>query len=291
MKQQLREWFNKEVRLPGPKSKEIYLSSIGFGLFVAVFLMIFQPFHLFEIKSSYKYLLIFLYGPLTTLVILFFYSFLPAILKPIFNIWNNLKELVYSFVVIFGISLCNWLYTGLLAKESSQYPSLLGFFFITLAVGLFPMIFYALYNERKAMKNRLKTLGDSEPDSGISNLVKVKSQVSIVTENNQSLNIDADHFFCVKSLGNYCSVFFLEDGIVKNEMLRVSMLNIEQQVGDLPFILRCHKSYIVNLETVQKVLGNSRGYKLYIPDLDFEVPVSRNISLDSLKEKGMIVKD
>ena len=57
-------------------------------------------------------------------------------------------------------------------------------------------------------------------------------------------------------------------------MLRVNLKNIENQLADTSLI-RCHRSYIVNVNAIRHVAGNTNGYKLTVRDTDFEVPVSR----------------
>ena len=43
----------------------------------------------------------------------------------------------------------------------------------------------------------------------------------------------------------------------------------------LPFYIRCHRAFLVNIRMVVKVDGNSQGYKLNLEGCEEEVPVSR----------------
>lgn len=43
----------------------------------------------------------------------------------------------------------------------------------------------------------------------------------------------------------------------------------------LPFIIRCHRAFLVNIRMVVKVDGNSQGYKLNLEGCEEDVPVSR----------------
>lgn len=43
----------------------------------------------------------------------------------------------------------------------------------------------------------------------------------------------------------------------------------------MPFIIRCHRAFLVNIRMVVKVDGNSQGYKLNLEGCEEEVPVSR----------------
>ena len=46
-------------------------------------------------------------------------------------------------------------------------------------------------------------------------------------------------------------------------------------VSSAPFIVRCHRAFLVNLHQVVKVDGNSQGYRLRLEGCTEEVPVSR----------------
>lgn len=52
------------------------------------------------------------------------------------------------------------------------------------------------------------------------------------------------------------------------------MKSVEEQISSKK-ILRCHRSYIVNLEKIESLKGNAQGYKLKIFDSNYIVPVSR----------------
>ena len=56
------------------------------------------------------------------------------------------------------------------------------------------------------------------------------------------------------------------------------MKKIEYDFLENKKIIRCHKSYFVNLSKVKTTSGNARALYLHINELDFQIPVSRNFS-------------
>jgi DNA-binding LytR/AlgR family response regulator len=56
----------------------------------------------------------------------------------------------------------------------------------------------------------------------------------------------------------------------------MTLKSAEERTNNYPHIMRCHKSYMVNLKFVRDISGNAQGYKLHIPALNFPVPVSRS---------------
>ena len=68
----------------------------------------------------------------------------------------------------------------------------------------------------------------------------------------------------------------------EKELLRLTLLNFLEKVDPDKNIVRCHKSYIVNLDKVENVHGNARSLMLEIKGLDFEIPVSRSFPREQL---------
>ena len=100
------------------------------------------------------------------------------------------------------------------------------------------------------------------------NLLRLSAQ-------NIELSIDEKDFLCVQSMENYCTFYFLEENSVKKVLIRISLSNALQQI-ETDSVKKCHRSYIVNLRKVKDLKGNAQGYKLILPEIDFEIPVSRS---------------
>ena len=65
---------------------------------------------------------------------------------------------------------------------------------------------------------------------------------------------------------------------MNREIIRNTLKKTEDVIEKYSNFVRCHKSYIVNLSKLKKVTGNAQGYKLIFEQLDFKIPVSRNLS-------------
>jgi DNA-binding LytR/AlgR family response regulator len=77
-------------------------------------------------------------------------------------------------------------------------------------------------------------------------------------------------------------VFWKEVETIKSQMIRTSLLNAEDILKEYKFILKCHRSYLININHIDKIEGNSQGYKLFLDNVSFAIPVSRN-SIDKLQ--------
>lgn len=79
----------------------------------------------------------------------------------------------------------------------------------------------------------------------------------------------------VEAQGNYC-MFYLADGsLISKKILHTTMKSLEEQLSEFSNIIRCHKSFMINIHHISKVSGNSRGYLLHFADDMESIPVSR----------------
>ena len=81
-------------------------------------------------------------------------------------------------------------------------------------------------------------------------------------------------FLYAQSEGNYSNIFYLNSQIVEKQLLRISLKNLEEQIGD-DTIFRCHRSYMINIQNSVHKKGNAQGFKISMKLTDEIVPVSR----------------
>lgn len=102
-----------------------------------------------------------------------------------------------------------------------------------------------------------------------------EGHLSLVGENNtERIEVPLDQLLYIQSQDNYSSIACAARAGVKHLLLRSSLKRLEQQI-DIPFVIRCHRSFIVNLSKVQSVEGNARGYRLSLESGEEAIPVSR----------------
>ena len=90
-----------------------------------------------------------------------------------------------------------------------------------------------------------------------------------------SLVIKSESLILIKSADNYIEVYYQNQEAPQKQMIRVSLQKVEKMLSEFDFIKRCHRSFIVNINFIKDIQGNSQGYKLYFEGIDFPALVSQ----------------
>nr|MBB6231108.1 hypothetical protein [Mucilaginibacter sp. FT3.2] len=101
-------------------------------------------------------------------------------------------------------------------------------------------------------------------------LIFIKAHVRI-----DDFYFKAEDLLFAKASGNYITFTTFKDGFLRNELKRISLKQLEIQLAAYPYLLRCHRGYLLNVQRVVKLSGNSQGYLISFDRTEDKVPVSR----------------
>ncbi|MCQ9636493.1 LytTR family transcriptional regulator [Chryseobacterium sp. WG14] len=264
---------------PRSKSiKEILVSSIAAGILVYLFLIIFQPFGTENFHHPYKYIILF---PYTLIFGLAF--FVSSLFVSQFKEWNIGYELLKVLVILLLGSIFSYFYNAFFISHVKLSLENYGYMFLySLAIGI-PISAIYILSRYIYLKNIPENTALDIAPQLINNSEETKEKVLKISGNNIELEVAEENFLYVQSMENYCSVYFLENNKVKKLLIRISLSNILKQV-ETHSIKKCHRSHIINLEKVKDLKGNAQGYKLILPEIDFEIPVSRSFISDIIPQ-------
>jgi DNA-binding LytR/AlgR family response regulator len=105
---------------------------------------------------------------------------------------------------------------------------------------------------------------------------KPATVISLTSNTSETLSIDPQDLSFVEASDNYCTIYWYESGILKNIMLRLTLKSMETQLASFKNIVRCHKTFMINLNQELTISGNSRGYFFESKSFPVRIPVSRS---------------
>jgi hypothetical protein len=273
---------------PYPKNssfKKKVITSLLFGLFIFLFLWVFQPFGINKWEVNYKTLRLTGYGFITAALVFFNAAVIEAIFKKWFDEknWRVGKELVWVSWNILLIGAANLLYTHYQVGFPLSFFNFLKYQLITVSIGIFPAAiatvanYFRLHQQNMAAAQDLNAVIDQDTQP-----VLQGAQYQLVTlygENNkEELVVDPSSLLYIEAADNYINIVWMEGLVPKKQLLRNTLKNQDEKLKPYPYLFRCHRSYLVNLQKVTHVSGNSQGYKLHLAGVEELVPVSRSLN-------------
>lgn len=264
--------------------KRFLLGTVWFNtLFSIGFLFLYQPFSsTFWINFSSLAPALYSIGFYLSCIVL-----LVASKLVLHKFWKdkpmNVSSLVFCLAAEFvGIAILYLLFTKLMGYQShSSVPELLLRTSSCVALILIiPYIIMFLYASNEDKKEEIRILKLNEqvrakaPETPLINLYDHSGVLRISTAQ--------DDIFFIEAQDNYVSINYREGDSLKSYLLRSSTSEIEESLKGTP-IIRCHRSYLVNLNHI-KMLQHGKGKAaIILSDKDgSEVPVSRTYYKDLL---------
>lgn len=270
--------------MPAPETtRRTFLTSLGAGVFIGAFLVIFQPFGAYAWESPLKIPVLAGYGAITFVVLLFNGYALPRLFLDFFREerWTVGREIVLIGLHIVLIGIANYVYGGLVfggfARGSFDVTQLVFMILVTGLIGLFPASGITAFKYLRHLR-RYAQPPQPVPLTPTQQAADARQTVELIAENGKDrLALPLADLLYLESADNYSEIVFEKAGSLKKELLRGSLSRFEAQVPP-GVVVRCHRSYLVNLHRVRRVSGNAQGYKLHLAGLEMPVPVARAYS-------------
>jgi hypothetical protein len=189
--------------------------------------------------------------------------------------WTIMKELLAILITLLILGIAIYLLGFLIEPPetprwniSTILNSLSGAFLI----GIFPLIFFTAINYHYLSAQVIQEYNTIpyEAVNSRENIVRITSQLK-----KEELSFYPDEFIFAESDGNYVVFHLGKEGTVRKEIIRNSINNIEQQLSNIPYFLRIHRAFIVNLRKMRSKQGNSLGYQIKLTESELKIPVSR----------------
>lgn len=247
------------------------------GFVVALFLRVFSPFG-FDL-APVKSLNLFAagYGIVTCMVVILFAFFEMAVPSWFAEEkWTVGKNILLYVVIVFLIGTANFYYTAFVTDMPISAATFINFQLFTLAVTFIVVSTLTMIRYFRSMDFYKKDAIKVEQEVNQLKPVSEKKEIILKSENEkENLQLFMNDLFYIESADNYSKVVFSKDNKITSLLIRSSLKRLEDQLT-FPELFRCHRSYIVQLRNVEKVSGNSQGYRLHFKNIPESIPVSRN---------------
>lgn len=187
--------------------------------------------------------------------------------------WTLGKYLLNLLQLLLLISIGIWAYNSWLFGGWLNVSRFFTVLFWVMLLAPFPTVFFLMWNRnllltrnlREAMEMNACLSGKALPAETEAGRKEEKAHAEALTflgSTKEALEVEAESFLYAEAEGNYVKVCYDKDGQPRRKVLRITMKQMEETVAGCPFVMRCHRAFLVNAGRVRKVDGNSQGYRL-----------------------------
>ena len=251
-------------------SKHISILSIGSALYCSLLAWFFNPYQF--IGASDNGLLSFLTG-------LIIAGLMFTILVSTLNTnerFKNLATIVSLTTTPLIASLILFFIFG------TQNPSSVAIYFGTfLILPILPVAVYLIMNTFRRLESKTEDGSDSKTEENNIQLFELFNN-----KGKRLVAFPPSTILCFEANDNYVIIYTINaNNEVEKSMQRLSLKKVETKLEELQInFYRVHKSYLINPDKIEEVLGKSQAYRLKLTALNKEIPVSRNFDVSTITE-------
>jgi len=258
-------------------SREKLVSVLAFGLFIFLFLYLFKPFGITQLKPVSQFFITLGFG-LVTSFMLFIISFLlePVIIN---KNWTFGKSILWNLFIASSIGAANYFYINLIFHQPFVFLYLFYSIWTAILVGSIPVTISYIVRINRIYKSALEKAAIMPEEILWENEVIIRAGNP---KNEFRFNPKSIIYLC--SNDNYVTIVTMKGDIQNKTTIRGTLKSAESELRKNSRFLRCHKCYIVNLDFMEKVIGNNQNMVIRLKPSGTEIPVSRS-KADSIQKK------
>lgn len=262
-----------------------WILSFANGIFLYLFLMVFLPFGVNNYDPYHEYTSNFLleigiFTPVTIVLTLINEFGIKAFFKGRTSLSFVIGWTVWSLIFLgLGIFLTYNILGNWHDWELSSVP---GFIRDISAVLLFPMGGTYFYFRYKKLQEKY--------DSVLTNIGATIDNTQMIHFSGEGakdrISISVSDFIYAQAQDNYIELFYLKNQTPSKFLIRSSLGRMYSSL-EHDFLVRCHRSYLVNLFNVHSIKGGLNDLRITMSQIDTEIPVSKTFAdgtLESLRK-------
>lgn len=285
------DWFNSILFAPYllKNSAAFKLKIIGASaLFIVLFHSTFQPFQFRLYSFNIKMEVLIAYTIITFALGSFNLFLIPNIFPKLFNedYWTKTKEWLWLIWNLFSVGIGFFIFKVSFGFYPLIIDRVVTGILATLALGTIPITLYVVLGHAYILKQELENLKEinaqlillqPQKSKGLQNVESHSHLITLKAQRGEfSISFQLNELLFIESVGNYISVTFFQNNILKIEKMRTTLTSVQKELSSYKEIIQTHRAFLVNTHHIKSIEGNSTAYKLAFHQSEIFVPISRS---------------
>jgi hypothetical protein len=245
-----------------------FISILVFGLFIFLFLYLFKPFGMSQLKPFHQLFISLGFGLITSFILVVFKFLIEPLV--VGERWTVGKNILWDIVIASSIGAANYLYICIIFDLSFTVVYLLFSVWTAILVGSIPVTisYFVMFNRK--YRNVLKEADIREEE------IFWEDEVIIRAGNPRNeFKTNPKNIIYLCSNDNYVTIVTIKGDSQTKTTIRGTLKAAEYELRKNSGFLRCHKCYIVNFDFADSVTGHNQNMKIRLLPSGTEIPVSR----------------
>lgn len=257
------------------EGRSLWILLVLLAVMGVVFQYFFQPFDVNLKEHRMPFFWITVMHTAVALLIVLLASLVVRIVRIQTESWMVWKDILFLGMVLLAIGFGQFLIRDLIYDNPNNWSVgyLLEEIRNTFLIGMLFVMILVPFNQNRLYRRNTERARDLSR-----NAIRAESgpSIQIHTQLKQDdFELDPASLLFAKADRNYVEVHMLENGALRKSLKRISLRSLEEQLDSISYIVKTHRSYLVNLQFLESVSGNAQGYHLKMKYLDTPILVSR----------------
>lgn len=247
--------------------------SLSVAVFFYVFLVFFLPFGVDNYNPQHQYTLDFLLEIFYFFLVVLSFSLINEFLiRPTFVKQATAKAIIswslWSFVGLATFIFFTYNYLG--NWHDFHFRSSLAFIGNCSSVLIFPTVGTFFFFRYHSLRDQMHHMLSHQEDPSSDELIQFCGQGT-----KDQITLASSIFLYGQAQDNYVELYYWKDQRVNKFLMRTSLSKLVASVNH-PAIVRCHRSFLVNLPQVAAIKGGNSDLELHLRAKNLVVPVSKS---------------
>ena len=250
-------------------SRKKLITILVFGLFIFLFLYLFKPFGMSQLKPLQQLLLSLGFGLITAFILVVFKFLIEPVI--VGEKWTIGKNILWDILVASTIGGANYIFISIVFKLGFYFKYFMISIWTAILVGSIPVTISYFITFNRRYKSVLKEA--DIPDE----VIYWEDEVIIRAGNPKNeFRTNPKNIAYLCSNDNYVTIVTIKGDSLNKTTIRGTLKSTESEMRKNSRFLRCHKCYIVNLDFFERVTGHNQNMKIRLLSSGTEIPVSRS---------------
>lgn len=251
--------LNRQIHFVASIRRKVLVGLI-LCIYLSFIVIVLEPFDTSQFEAEYKTALLSGYGILTFVVFVIHGSIENIWYSSVGKVWSVRHEIISTVLFCLFSGTVLYLYNRLVVNLADCDLATYWRFLSVTVLYMTPVIVPPMLYLRQKFGEQV--------------VPPAKDSIMLIGENkNEILRMKKEELLFVRAVENYVEICFIDKNKkIISKTFRQTLSNVCEQ---LPFLEKCHRSYLVNISTIKEIVGNSQGAKISFVVGEKEIPLSK----------------